>query len=68
MNVPKLQPGLYESLVTTGLERVLQEHDGRLESVVRTIDEADLPHVLSRYVAQQVEDQLKALNTTEQRV
>ena len=68
MNVPELQPGLYESLVTTGLERVLQEHEDRLESDLRTIDEADLPHVLSRYVAQQVEDQLKALNTTEQRV
>lgn len=68
MNIPELQPGLYESLVTTGLERVLQEHDGRLESVVHNIDKADLPHVLARYVAQHVEEQLKALKTTEQRV
>ncbi|OFL67905.1 DUF3427 domain-containing protein [Brevibacterium sp. HMSC063G07] len=68
MNVPELQPGLYESLVTTGLERVLQEHEDELRNAVHNIDEADLPHVLSRYVAQHVEQELKALKTTEQRV
>ena len=61
-----LAEGLYESLMTAELA-------GRLEGLaltpdLRKVDEADVPHVLSRHVAEAVRRTLEATRTSEERL
>jgi superfamily II DNA or RNA helicase/HKD family nuclease len=62
-----LSEGLYESVVTGDLSRTL-ERLTTLTSDVRKVDEADLPHVLTRHVAATVEHALTSARSTEQRL
>ena len=62
----ELAEGIYESLLTEELRRRLREVS--LESDLRKVDDADLPHVLSRHVAEVVERALRAASSGEERV
>ena len=61
-----LAEGLYESIVTTELGIQLQSVG--LTPELRKVDEADLPHLLSRHVAGAVEEVLRASHSSEERV
>lgn len=62
----ELPEGLYESLVTTELSGRLEGLD--LAPDLRKVDEADVPHVLSRHVAEAVRRTLEATRTGEERL
>ena len=61
-----LTEGLYESIVTTELAMQLQS--AKLIPALRKVDEADLPHLLSRHVAGAVEEVLRATRTAEDQI
>ena len=64
---PTLDEGLYESVVTHDLDRQLQGLT-TLAPDVRKVDDADLPHVLTRHVTAVVEQALTSARSTEQRL
>ena len=49
MRVEELRAGLYESLVTTGLERQLAAINS-LDPVVKAVDAAEQPEILARHI------------------
>jgi len=49
MRVEELRAGLYESLVTTGLERQLAAINS-LDSVLKAVDAAEQPEILARHI------------------
>jgi superfamily II DNA or RNA helicase/HKD family nuclease len=61
-----LPQGLYESVVTTALAQALEAV--QLSATTRSIDEADIPHVLSRHVGAAVEQVLTATRKPEERL
>jgi superfamily II DNA or RNA helicase/HKD family nuclease len=62
-----MQEGLYESLVTSGLERRLAEV-AHLESAIDPVDAEDQPHVLARHVRDAVWRVLAATRNPQDRV
>jgi superfamily II DNA or RNA helicase/HKD family nuclease len=56
--------GLYESLLTGGLSKTLAELDG-LEAITERIDEAETPHVLTRFLAAALEQRLREIKNGE---
>lgn len=54
-----LPEGLYESLLTTHLQRLLNQHPAE-KRILQDIDEGDQPHVLARHVSTAVERALAA--------
>jgi superfamily II DNA or RNA helicase/HKD family nuclease len=57
---PELQAGLYETLVTSGLQGRLHSLDGLLPTF-EPVDEADQPHVLARLIYEQTVRQLASI-------
>jgi superfamily II DNA or RNA helicase/HKD family nuclease len=64
---PTLPEGLYEAVVTRDLGRALQLLTEQTPSL-RKVDEADLPHVLTRHIASAVEHALVSARGTDQRL
>lgn len=59
--------GLYQSVVTRDLDQTLQRL-ARLTPDCRTVDDADVPHVLSRHVAAAVEHALRSTRSRDHRL
>jgi superfamily II DNA or RNA helicase/HKD family nuclease len=64
---PDLHEGLYEAVLTHDLDRTLRRLTSLTPALAR-VDEADLPHVLSRHVATVVEQVLTTARSTDHRV
>lgn len=62
-----LGEGVYEAVVTHALRRRLEVTAG-LAATTRTLDDADVPHVLSRHVAAALEHVLASTKDADQRV
>lgn len=62
-----MQPGLYESLLTATLADDLAALSD-LTADIRSVDEADQPHVLARHVQAVVQGVLAATKDPEQRL
>ncbi|MDO5740060.1 MAG: DUF3427 domain-containing protein [Ornithinimicrobium sp.] len=62
-----METGIYESLVTAGLLAQLQRVQGT-EHRLGSVDEVDLPDVLSRHVREVLKHQLSDLKTVDQRL
>ena len=62
-----LTEGLYESVITAGLQGRLDRLSG-MEATTRPIEEADLPHVLAHHVAVAVEQVLRSKRSTDDRL
>lgn len=63
----ELPAGLYESLVTARLQSRLQVLDS-LTPALKTVDEADQPHVLARQIYQEALHRLSSLRTEDARL
>src|SRR4051794_21896876 len=63
----RVERGLYEKLLTRGLERVLDDV-GELDRSVEKVDDGDQPHVLARHVQNVLERALASTADPERRV
>ncbi|MGI6785787.1 MAG: DUF3427 domain-containing protein [Gleimia sp.] len=52
-----LVPGLYETIIDAGLEAALEEYGER--AIRQTVDNADFPYVISKYIARRLERSLE---------
>lgn len=64
---PDLQAGLYETLVTSGLQGRLHSQGGLLPTI-EAVDEADQPHVLARLVYEEAVRRLSSISGESERL
>ncbi|WP_170304510.1 DUF3427 domain-containing protein [Microlunatus speluncae] len=67
MTSSDLPQGLHESLITERLQRSLDDI-GDLESEIRSVDEADQPHVLARHVYEETVRRLSGIRDQARRI
>ena len=67
INVPIVEPGVYESLLTARLHQLLAASEDQVTDY-KYVDEADQPHVIARHLAGLIEQAIQTARTPEARV